>query len=93
MSGDDPSAYLRPSRTKDTIDQTRMFDSKKWTWVPDEEEGFKSAEIKSQKGERVKVELDGGQVILNVCARARVLYTLRTLTMKTWKKEGERFNV
>ena len=77
MSGDDPSAYLRPSRTKDTIDQTRMFDSKKWTWVPDEEEGFKSAEIKSQKGERVKVELDGGQVLaMNVCARARAYCTL-----------------
>lgn len=62
MSGDDPSAYLRPSRTKDTIDQTRMFDSKKWTWIPDDEECFKSATIKSQKGERIVVELDDGQV-------------------------------
>ena len=62
MSGDDPEAYLRPSREKDTIDPTRMFDTKKWTWVPDEEEGFKSATVKSQKGERLVVELDGGQV-------------------------------
>lgn len=63
MSGDDPSAYLRPSRTKDTIDQTRMFDSKKWTWIPDDEEGFKSAAVKAQKGERVTVELSDGQVL------------------------------
>ena len=82
MSGDDPSAYLRPSRTKDTIDTTRMFDSKKWTWVPDEEEGFKAAEIKSQKGERVTVELDNGQVsfafiiaIERVCTN-EYLYTI-----------------
>jgi myosin heavy chain 6/7 len=63
MSGDDPEAYLRPSREKDTIDPTRMFDTKKWTWVPDEEEGFKSATVKSQKGERLVVELDGGQEV------------------------------
>lgn len=63
MSGDDPSIFLRPSRTRDTIDQTRMFDSKKWTWVPDEEEGFKAAEIKGQKGEHVSVELSDGQVL------------------------------
>ena len=62
MSGDDPEAYLRPSRERDTIDQTRMFDSKKWTWIPDEEEGFKCATVKSQKGERLVVELDDGQV-------------------------------
>ena len=62
MSGDDPESYLRPSRVTDTIDQTRMFDSKKWTWIPDDEEGFKSATIKSQKGERLVVELDNGQV-------------------------------
>ena len=77
MSGDDPSAYLRPSRTKDTIDTTRMFDSKKWTWVPDEEEGFKAAEIKSQKGERITVELDGGQVSFEfiecACVHERIL--------------------
>ena len=62
MSGDDPENYLRPSKIRDTIDQTRMFDSKKWTWVPDEEEGFKAATIKSQKGERLVVEMDDGQV-------------------------------
>ena len=62
MSGDDPEAYLRPSKDKETIDQTRMFDTKKWTWVPDEEEGFKSATIKSQKEEQLVVELDDGQV-------------------------------
>ena len=67
MSGDDPSAYLRPEKTKDMMDQTRMFDSKKWTWVPDDEEGFKSAAVKGQKGERVTVQYADGQVRTCVC--------------------------
>ena len=62
MSGEDPSAYLRPSKDRDAMDQARVFDTKKWTWVPDEEEGFKSAVVKGQKGERVVVELSDGQV-------------------------------
>ena len=75
MSGaDDPSAYLRPSRVKDTIDQTRMFDSKKWTWIPDDEESFKSASIKSQKGERLVVELDDGQVCVHAFAALSIVH-------------------
>lgn len=62
MSGEDPSAYLRPSKDRDAMDQARVFDAKKWTWVLDDEEGFKSAVVKGQKGERVVVELSDGQV-------------------------------
>lgn len=57
---DDPSVYLRP--TKEAVDPTRAFDSKKWLWIPDPEEGFKKACVKSTVGEKVKVELTDGQV-------------------------------
>lgn len=60
---DDPTAYLRPERSKEVIDQMRMFDAKKWLWVSDDEEGFKAACVKSQKGEnKVVVELSDGSV-------------------------------
>ena len=62
MSAEDPSTYLRTSKTQDVLDQTRMFDSKKWLWVPDEEEGFKTANVKSQKGDRCVLELSDGSV-------------------------------
>lgn len=62
MSNDDPSAYLRVSSTRDVLEQTRMFDSKKWLWVPDDEEGFKAACVKSQKGDSCLLELSDGSV-------------------------------
>lgn len=65
MSGDDPSQYLRTSRTQDVIDQTRMFDTKKWLWIPDDEEGYKAASVKSQKGDKCTVELSDGTVSVN----------------------------
>ena len=40
------------------------FDSKKWLWVPHEEEGFKSASVLETKGEMVKVRFDNGKVRL-----------------------------
>ena len=58
---DDPSVYLRPSSSREVFDQTRIFDSKKWLWVPDEEEGFKKACVKNVRGDKVLVELTGGQ--------------------------------
>ena len=61
---DDPSVYLRPSSSREVFDQTRIFDSKKWLWVPDEEEGFKKACVKSVRGDKVLVELTGGQVYI-----------------------------
>lgn len=62
---DDPSAFLRASKTQEIMEQTRMFDSKKWLWVPDEEEGFKAANIISQKGDRCVLELSDGSVSLS----------------------------
>ena len=62
MSNDDPSVYLRVSSTRDVLEQTRMFDSKKWLWVPDDEEGFKAACVKSQKGDSCLLELSDGSV-------------------------------
>ena len=60
---DDPSAYLRPAATYDAVqEQTRIFDSKKWLWVPDEEKGFQAACVKQQKGDKVLLELDDGSV-------------------------------
>ena len=59
---DDPSTFLRASKTTELMEQTRMFDSKKWLWVPDEEEGFKAANIISQKGDKCVLELSDGAV-------------------------------
>ena len=59
---EDPSVYLRASKTTQVMEQTRMFDAKKWVWVPDEDEGFKSASIVSQKGDKCALELSDGQV-------------------------------
>ncbi len=62
MSNEDPSTYLRSSRTQDVIDQTRMFDSKKWLWIPDDDEGYKAGSVKSQKGDKCTLELSDGTV-------------------------------
>lgn len=59
---EDPSAYLRAAKSTDAMESSRMFDSKKWLWVPDEDEGFKAATLKSQKGEKCVVELADGAV-------------------------------
>ena len=53
---EDPSVYLRAAKST-TIETS--FDSKKWLWVPDEEEGFKAANIISQKGDKCVLELSG----------------------------------
>ena len=57
---DDPSVYLRAAPSKG--DTAAAFDSKKWLWVPDQEEGFKNAQVLSTKGDKVKVELPDGSV-------------------------------
>lgn len=76
MSGEDPDKYLRASKTaEDTA--ARAFEAKKWTWIPDDEEGFKSAVIKSQKGDKCVVELDNGQVC--TCLQCRLAYTTMTV--------------
>lgn len=60
MSTDDPSVYLRAAPNKDA--HATSFDSKKWLWVPDDEEGFKNAQVLSTKGDKVTVELPNGSV-------------------------------
>ncbi len=63
MSADDPTAFLRPASTRDALqDQMRIFDSKKWLWVPDEEKCFQAACVREQKGDKVTLELDDGSV-------------------------------
>ena len=63
MTDADPTVFLRVGKTTDAVEETtRMFDSKKWLWVPDDEEGFKSGSVKTQKGDRLTVELSDGQV-------------------------------
>ncbi len=57
---DDPSVYLRPAR--EITDPTKIFDSKKWLWIPHDDEGFVKANVKSTKGDKVVVELTDGQV-------------------------------
>jgi myosin heavy subunit len=57
---EDPNVYLRPAASKTVFDQTKAFDSKKWLWIKDEEDGFKSAYVKSTRGDRVLLELSDG---------------------------------
>jgi len=68
---DDPSEYLRAAATRDILEQTRMFDSKKWLWVPDDEEGFKTACVKKQTGDTCLLELSDGSVSCTICLLAR----------------------
>ncbi|KAL5473297.1 hypothetical protein EMCRGX_G027764 [Ephydatia muelleri] len=63
MTDSDPSVYLRPGRTTDITEQMRMFDAKKWLWLNDEEECFKAAFVKSQKGDKMVVELSNGSEV------------------------------
>ena len=63
---DDPSSYLRPASSKTVMDQTRAFDSKKWLWVPHDEEGFQQVEVKKSKGEKVVLEFPDGSVSLGL---------------------------
>ena len=62
MSETDPSMYLRRQDNQQLLEHTKMFDSKKWLWIPDEEEAFKSACVKKQKGDKVVLELVDGSV-------------------------------
>ena len=62
MSETDPSMYLRKQDNLQLLEHTKMFDSKKWLWIPDEEEAFKSACVKKQKGDKVVLELVDGSV-------------------------------
>ncbi|VDP49232.1 unnamed protein product [Heligmosomoides polygyrus] len=47
--------YLKRSREQILKDQSTPYDSKKNVWIPDAEEGYVAAEIKSTKGDMVVV--------------------------------------
>ncbi|KAK5975807.1 Myosin N-terminal SH3 domain-containing protein [Trichostrongylus colubriformis] len=47
--------YLKRSREQILKDQSQPYDSKKNVWIPDAEEGYVAAEIKSTKGDNVVV--------------------------------------
>ncbi|WKX94491.1 hypothetical protein Q1695_011625 [Nippostrongylus brasiliensis] len=47
--------YLKRSREQILKDQSQPYDSKKNVWIPDVEEGYLAAEIKSTKGDMVTV--------------------------------------
>ncbi|KHN87676.1 Myosin-4 [Toxocara canis] len=55
--------YLRQSREQMIADQSKPYDSKKDCWVPDAEEGFVTAQIKSTKGDMVSVVTSRGNEI------------------------------
>uniref|UniRef100_A0A7E4VFX9 Myosin motor domain-containing protein n=1 Tax=Panagrellus redivivus TaxID=6233 RepID=A0A7E4VFX9_PANRE len=52
--------YLRRSREEMMADQSKPYDSKKNVWIPDVEEGYLPAEIKSTKGAEAVVVVGGG---------------------------------
>ena len=58
----DPTEFLFVSLEQKRIDQTKPYDGKKATWVPDEKEGFALGEIKGTKGDLVVVGFPGGEV-------------------------------
>ncbi|MFH4975774.1 hypothetical protein AB6A40_002483 [Gnathostoma spinigerum] len=47
--------FLRQSREQMIADQSKPYDSKKNVWIPDAEEGYIEAEVKSVKGDSVTV--------------------------------------
>lgn len=57
----DPVAMLRIDK-KSMMAANKEFETKKWVWVTDEKEGYKAAEIKSTKGDKLMVETNDGKV-------------------------------
>ena len=52
--------FLRSAAVDQQAQQA--FDSKKWLWVPHEQEGFVKATVKETKGEQIEVEVQNGGV-------------------------------
>lgn len=52
--------FLRTAAVDHAAQQA--FDSKKWLWVPDEEQGYVKATVKETKGEQVVVDIQNGGV-------------------------------
>lgn len=61
-------------------DQSKPYDSKKDCWIPDAEEGFISAQIKSTKGDTISVVTSrGNEVIYNRRSELNLSNNLRLL--------------
>jgi hypothetical protein len=58
----DPAEWLFISLEQKRIDQSKPYDAKKACWIPDEQQGYLLAEIKSTKGDIVTVQIAGGEV-------------------------------
>uniref|UniRef100_A0A915EIQ5 Uncharacterized protein n=1 Tax=Ditylenchus dipsaci TaxID=166011 RepID=A0A915EIQ5_9BILA len=52
--------YLKRTREQILEDQSRPYDSKKNMWIPDPEEGYTAADVKSIKGDTATVVIQGG---------------------------------
>ena len=55
------SSFLRPGRDKTIEEQTKRFDSKKWVWVAHKEQAFLAAQVKSQTGDVLLLEMPDGR--------------------------------
>ena len=58
--------YLQVSKEEKIKTQARPFDGKKNCWIPDQKEGFITAEIQSTKGEEITVKNSKGEVTLYI---------------------------
>lgn len=66
---DDPLlAYLAIDRKMTLDDQSRPYDGKKACFVPDNKEGFATADIISSKGDEITVQTGSGEVRLFNCS-------------------------
>jgi myosin heavy chain 6/7 len=63
FENDEGYKYLAVSRDEKLGYTTKPFDSKKNRWVPDPEDGFVAAEIKSQKGDMVTLVTSKGNEV------------------------------
>lgn len=72
MSNGEPTAeqamqYLRIDPNQLMKEQAKVFDAKKWVWIPTaatEMDGYIAAEVKSANGDMVEVETEKGAVSL-----------------------------
>ena len=51
---------------------SQEWTKQRWTWVPDEKDGFVAARVQSESGGNATVELVSGQVCLRACGRGVV---------------------
>lgn len=62
--------YLKLSPEEVLKNQSRPYDSKKNVWIPDPEDGYIAAEIKSTKGDMVTLTTSKGGEVITICSHA-----------------------